>query len=178
MYPATNIGPRSRRVNTDSELASFYAGTQFRSFREITLAAGASLVLKMTRPVDVIIRGFRMHVSDGEMRCDIYRDAVPGGSWVSDQPVIPKCEFADRPPPIYTSQCTFASGGTFTGGTLYDVMRVKTAGASGQAATVGDENDNQLGIPANSVGIYLFSNPGNASASCIWDIWFEELPTK
>ena len=39
--------------------------------------------------------------------------------------------------PIYQAQCSLASGGTTTGGTLYDLMHVKTAGASGQSATIG-----------------------------------------
>lgn len=69
-------------------------------------------------------------------------------------------------------------GGSATGGTLYDLMHVKTAGATGQAATVGDESENQLGVPSGTIGAYKFSNPGNSSATCIFAMWWEELPIK
>lgn len=68
--------------------------------------------------------------------------------------------------------------GSFYAGTLYDLMHVKTAGASGQAATIGNEMESQLGAPAGSTGIYSFSNPGNSSATCIFMMWWEELPVK
>lgn len=179
MYPSSIPGQRFLRTKVDNEPASFYAGTQFRTFKEITLAAGASLVVRMLRPIDVVIRNFAMHVNSGEMRCEIYRGATPStNGWVSDVPVIPKCEFTDNPPPIYAAQCSLSSGGTFTGGTLYDLMHVKTAGATGQASTVGDSMDSQIGAPSGSVGIYKFSNPGNSAAVAVFTMWWEELPVK
>lgn len=178
MYPSNQPGNRNNRVKVDSELGSFYSGTQFRTFKEITLAAGASLNVKMVRPLDIIIRGFSMHVNVGEIRCEIYRGATPGGTWNGTLPIIGKCEFSDNPLPLYASQCSLMSGGTFSGGALYDLMHVKTAGANGQAATIGDEMDSQLGAPAGSTGIYSFSNPGNSSATAIFTMWWEELPVK
>jgi hypothetical protein len=57
-------------------------------------------------------------------------------------------------------------------------MHVKTAGATGQASTVGDEMESQLGAPAGSTGIYKFMNPGNSDAVGIFAMWWEELPIK
>lgn len=116
MYPSSVLGQRSNRYKVENELGSFWAGTQFRAFKEITLAAAGTYVLKMTRPVDIVIRGFAMHV--------------------------------------------------------------KTAGASGQASTVQDSDENLIGAPANSVGGYKFLNPGNSTGTCIFSIWWEELPIK
>lgn len=131
MYPSSEPGNRNNRVKVDSELGSFYAGTQFRTFKEITLAVGATYVIKMVRPL-----------------------------------------------PHYVPQCTLTGGGTFTGGTLYDLMKVKTANASGQASTVDDSMVSQLGAPAGSTGIYKFTNLGNETTTCIFSMWWEELPTK
>lgn len=178
MYPSSQPGQRNNRTKVDSELGSFYAGTQFRTFKEITLAAGAFLNVRMIRPVDCIIRSFNLEVTDGNVRCEIYRGATLGGTWNDALPIIGKCEFTDNPLPIYTPQCSLTSGGTFTGGTLYDLLHVKTAGAKGQASTVGEHQESQLGIPSGSVGVYKFSNPGNATATCIFSMWWEELPTK
>lgn len=179
MYPSSIPGQRFLRTKVDNEPASFYAGTQFRTFKEITLAPAATYIVKMTRPVDIVIRQFALHVNTGEMRCEIYRNGTPSGSgWVNSLPVIAKCEFTDNPPPAYVAQATLTQGGTFTGGTLYDLMHVKTAGATGQASTVGDSMDDQLGTPSGSVGIYQFSNPGNTTAAAVFTMWWEELPVK
>lgn len=178
MYPSSLPGNRNNRAKVDSELGSFYAGTQFRTFKEITLAAGASINIKMVRPIDIVIRGFSMHVNAGDLRCEVYRNATPSGVWNTALPIIGKCEFADNPLPIYLPQCSLTSGGSFTGGTLYDLMHVKTANATGQAATVGDSIESQLGAPANSTGIYKFTNSGTGYASGIFAMWWEELPVK
>lgn len=178
MYPSSEPGNRNNRVKVDSELGSFYAGTQFRTFKEITLAVGATYVIKMVRPLDIIIRGFTMHIDSGDVRCDIYRNATPSGVFGDTLPVLGKCEFADNPLPHYVPQCTLTGGGTFTGGTLYDLMKVKTANASGQASTVDDSMVSQLGAPAGSTGIYKFTNLGNETTTCIFSMWWEELPVK
>ena len=65
MYPSNQPGNRNNRTKVDNELGSFYAGTQFRTFKEITLAAGASLNVKMVRPIDIAIRWLQMHVNVG-----------------------------------------------------------------------------------------------------------------
>lgn len=176
MYPSSQQEQRNNRAKVDSELASFYSGTQFRTFKEITLAPGAVYVMKMSRAVDLVIRGFQMQVNSGEMRCDIYRGATFSGTFADSLLIIPKCEFANLPIPIYATKCAIVGGGDISGGTLYDLMHVKTAGATGQAATVGRENQNSLGAPAGSIGGYRFSNPGNASATAIFSMWWEELP--
>lgn len=178
MYPSSERTIRSNRTHVDAESAAFYAGTTFRTFKEMTLAAGGELVVKMTRPVDLIIRKFAMKVTVGELRCDIYRGATPGGTWNALLPIIASCEFADLPQPIYAAQCSLESGGTVTGGVLYDVMHVKTSGTSAQSFTIGDEIGDMLGIPKDSVGLYKFTNPGNVSATGIFMMRWEELPIK
>lgn len=90
MYPSSIAGFRSNRVKVENDLASFWAGTQFRAFKEITLAPAGVYVVKMVRPVDIVIRGFSMHVNTGEMRCDIYRAATLSGTFGDTLQIIPK----------------------------------------------------------------------------------------
>lgn len=177
MYPANPIIPRHNRVQVDSDSAAFYAGTRFRSFLEVSLAQGATLTVRMLRPVDIIIKAFSLSVYSGELRCEIYRAATPAGTWGTALPVIGQNEFADRPTP-YTSQCSLAYGGTITGGTLYDILHVKTASATAQQSTVGMAGTEQLGAPSGSVGYYKFSNPSNGASAGIFVIQWEELPVK
>lgn len=175
MYPSSIPDNGFDRTKVDPELASFHAGTQARSFREISLAAGASLYVRMARPVDVILRRFNLYVNAGEIRCEIYRGATAAGTWSETLPVIPKCETSMRPEPHYVPQSKLYAGGTFSGGTLYDLIHVKTAGGGGNQGTVGNSVDDVLGAPAGN-GWYKFTNPGNSAAAGIFSLWWEELP--
>lgn len=176
MWPSSIPSEKYSRIKTDSDQAAFWIGTQFRAFKEITLASGASLYLKMERPCNIVIRGFSMSVNAGEMRCEIYRNASLSGTWNSSLLVIPKRELSGSELPSYSAQCSISSGGAFSGGTLYDLMHVKTSGNSQQGSTVGGEMNNQLAAPGGSVGCYKFTNPGNSSATAIFSLWWEELP--
>ena len=176
MYPSSLPDAPSNRVKVDNDHASFFAGTQARTFREISLGAGASLYVRMVRPVDVLIRRFGLYVNAGELRCEIYRGATPGGVWAESLPVIPVNEMSIRPAPAYTPQSHLEAGGNFSGGTLYDVIDIKTAGAGGQQLTVGNSNDDILGAPAG-MGYYKFTNPGSGTAVGIFTIRWEELPS-
>lgn len=175
MYPASIYEAPFSRVKTDDQLASFFAGTQARSFRELNLAAGASLYVRMVRPVDVILRKLGLFVNAGEIRREIYRSATPAGVWAESLPVIAKNETTGRPTPLYIPQSHLEAGGSFTGGILYDVIHVKTAGGTGQQSTVGGNRDDILGAPAGT-GYYKFSNPGSGTATGIFTISWDELP--
>lgn len=175
MYPSSLPDAPFNRTKTDDQLAAFFAGTQARSFRELSLTAGATLYVRMVRPIDVILRKFGLFVNAGEIRCEIYRGATPSGTWSESLPVIPKNETAGRPTPAYVPQSHLEAGGAFTGGTLYDVIHVKTAGATGQQSTVGGNRDDILGAPAGT-GWYKFTNPGTGAATGIFTISWDELP--
>jgi hypothetical protein len=177
MYPTSPTIPRHNRVQVDSDSAAFYAGTRFRSFLEVSLASSATLTVRMVRPVDIIVKAFTLSVYSGELRCEVYRGGTPSGSFSSALPVLGMCEFTDRPTP-YAAQCSLASGGSISGGTLYDIIHVKTSGATAQQFTVGAAGADQLGIPGNSMGYYKFSNPSNGASAGIFVIQWEELPVK
>jgi hypothetical protein len=169
MYPLLESDESFRRVKVDSDLTSFHAGTQARAFRELALGAGAVLHIMMIRPVDIIIRRFSLYVNAGEIRCDIYRGATSSGSWSEAIPVIPKNEIATRPTPFYVPKSQILVGGTFTGGTIYDIIDVKTAGAGGLQSSIGNTSEDILGAPAG-IGWYKFSNPGSVMASGLFSI--------
>lgn len=170
MYPSSLPEAPFARTKTDDQLASFFAGVQARSFRELSLAAGASIYVRMVRPINVILRKFGLFVNAGEIRCEIYRDATPSGTWSESLPVIPKNEMSVRPAPAYVPQTHLEAGGT-----LYDVIHIKTAGGTGQQSTVGGNRDDILGAPAGT-GYYKFSNPGSGTATGIFTVAWDELP--
>jgi len=176
MYPSSIKQNRQSRVDVSPELASFFAGTQFRVFREITLGAGASMVLKLDRTCDIIIRGFDLDVSAGELKAEIFSGATTGGSFSEAVTIFPKNLSSSLPTPVYKTQAVMTTGGTISGGTLIDVLRVKTSNATGQVASIGGKIEDQYGAPAGT-GYYKISNPGNSDATAIFKMWWEELPT-
>ena len=175
-HPSSIQSIGNNRIPVEEFSSGFFAGTQFRTFKEITLAAGASIVVRMTRTVNMRIDEFSLSVNDGIIRCEVYRGATPSGSWSTALPVIPKNEMSLRPLPLYTSGVTIDSGGSITGGTLYDLIIAKTSGAVAQASTVGSTGMDHLGVPIGSA-YYKFSNPGSSSASGIFVAQWEEFPT-
>lgn len=174
MWPSLIPFENLSRAPVDSDLASFYVGTQARAFREVSLAAGVVLYMRMIRQTNIAIRRFSLYVNAGELRCEIYRGATPDGVWSENIPVILKCETSLRPLPLYASKSRLEAGGTFSGGTIYDVIHVKTSGAGGQQLTVGNTSDDVLGAPPG-IGWYKFSNPGNSAAAGLFSMWWEEL---
>lgn len=175
MYPSGYPDRRQDRSKTDSELASFFAGTQARSFSELNLSAAQTLYVKFMRPVDIIIRRFSLFVNTGHIRCEIYRGSTESGTWTPGWSVFPRNETASRPPPAYVPQSQILTGGSFTGGTLYDLIDIQTSNSTSQQSTVGNNRDDVLGAPAGSA-YYKFTNPGNGAANGIFSIWWEELP--
>lgn len=174
MYPSSIPDVLSNRARVDNESASFFAGTQARTFREISLAAGASLYVRMLRPVDIVIRRFNLQVNEGELRCDIYRGATPAGVWSESLTVFAANEMSARPEPAYVPKSSIEAGGTFSGGELYDIIYVKT-GTNNQRSTVGNSSADILGAPAGT-GWYKFSNPGTGTSVGIFTLRWEELP--
>lgn len=176
MYPSSIKQIRQSRVDVSPELSSFYAGTQFRVFKEISLAAGASMVLKLDRLCDIIIRGFSLDMTEGELKAEIYSGSTPGGSFSEVVPIFPKNISASLPTPAYKTQATMTTGGTIANGTLIDVLRAKTTNASGQISSIGAKLEDQYGAPLGT-GFYKISNPGNSTATAVFKMWWEELPT-
>jgi len=176
MYPSNIPSALNDRTKVDSELASFYAGTQARTFFALSIGAGLSVYVRMYRPVYIILRNFKLVVNALQIRCEIYRGATPAGVWDTELPIISKNESSVRPLPLYVPKVTLQTGGTFTGGTLYDLLDIKTSGATAQQLTVGGESQSDLGVAKDSVGYYKFTNPGTGTAKGVFSTWWEELP--
>lgn len=67
------------------------------------------------------------------------------------------------------------SGGTSTGGTVVEVVRLKTAAVAVQAATVGAFPSDERGLPAVTYHIKLESLSGvNTTSTGVYSIFWEE----
>ncbi len=77
--------------------------------------------------------------------------------------------------PVYASQVVLTAGGTHTGGTELDVIRLKAANSSGNAVSVGNMEDSQRGV---GPGTYYFrlQNLGTGSITGTLKTRWEERP--
>lgn len=174
MYPSSRVDFPQSRLAVDNDSASFFAGTSFRAFLELNLAAGASQVVKFDRTCDVIIRKFGVTLTAGELRGEIWSGATPAGSW-SNFSVIPRNLMSRRPLPLYTTKGTLSTGGTISGGTMIDLLLIKTSGASGQTSTVSGIGADEYATAAGT-GYYKFTNTGNSAATGVFVLMWDELP--
>lgn len=160
------------RLRVDAAQTSFWEGREFRSFVELNLAAGASLVVRFTAGVDFVLFNQRLLVDEGKVRMDAKQGGTPGGTFTNIA-TYGKNRMVERRAPYYTSQIAVATGGTHTGGTVLESLRVNAGGASGQAQTVGASASDERGLPAGTYYIVL-TNYGNGVATGTYDLWWEE----
>lgn len=68
VHQTTDFQSGFDRTKVDAAQTSFFEGREFRSFLELTLAAGASQVIKVASAVPFILFGQELSVSSGELR--------------------------------------------------------------------------------------------------------------
>ena len=149
----------------------FFDGREFRTFRRLSIAAGASLVVRAVVPIDVILFQLALEMVDGWIDIETVTGGAPGGSWAETLPIFRRNNMAVAP--VNAAQVALTAGGTHTGGTILDVMAARASGATAQASSVGNGISDERGIAA---GTYYFrlTNPGSGTATGVWRAWWEE----
>lgn len=131
------------RLRVDVGEPSFFDGRQFRTFHEFNLTLAAVMVIKAVVPLNVILYGLETSIATGEIRLETVVGGTEGGTFATPLPILPRNTMTERPTPLYVPVVTLMAGGTHSGGTLLDVLIVKTAGntnfSSSAGAAVGDE---------------------------------------
>jgi hypothetical protein len=176
-YPPSKLltdgdGPNAR-IRVDVGQTGFFAGREFRAFKEFNLVGGTSLVLKVESPVDFILFGASLILVEGEIRAESLTGGAEDGSFSEVIPVYGRNGMTDRPFPYYTSQIVVTAGGTLTGGTLRDVLLNKTSGNSNFASTVGSEQSDERGLPP---GTYYIKLTATGTSRGLFNLRWEERP--
>lgn len=140
-----NLGP-SQRLRVDVAQTGFFAGREFRTFREFTGAATGQLVIKAVVPIDIVLFELGMTVESGSFRMATVAAGTPGGTFAETLPVFSTNNMLEKPQPPYVAQTVLTAGGTITGGIVLDVLRGKTADNSNFAASVGFGQGAERGI--------------------------------
>lgn len=167
-------GP-NRRLRVDIGQTGFFSGREFRTFREFSIAAGQTLVLKIVVPINAILAEQSMELDAGSIRITNAAGGTEGGSFAETLPIIGKNNMSERPLPLYTPQIVFTAGGTHTGGFVFDIHRVVAATATAQQSTVGNIIGDERGVAAGTYYV-RYENFGSGPATgTLWFFW-EERP--
>lgn len=186
-YTVPDFGPNDlltssaesfRRVRVDPAQTGFFEGREFRTFYEFSIAGGTSVVLKFSCPVDFILFAQKLTVDAGSIRLSAITGATESTPFNTAMPVIGKNRMASRrkyPGGYYAAQATIASGGTITGGTVVEVVRVVSNGATAQQSTVGGQTSDERGLPAGAYYLKL-EKIGLGAATGVYSLFWEERP--
>ena len=173
MYTSDTEG--FRRLRVDIGQTGFFEGREFRIFREFSIAAGATFVLRITVPINAILFEQGVEIDAGSLRVTNALGGTPGGAFSEVITPIGKNNMSTRPTPFYAPQITWAAGGTHTGGLVFDIHRAVAANATAQQTTVGNIVGDERGV---AVGTYYVRYENFGAGTATGTLWFfyEERP--
>ncbi len=171
----TSEREKFRRVRVDVAQTGFFEGREFRSFLEFDIPTGQSIVGRFSSPVNFILFQQALTVDSGAIKMTAEINGTPAGTYGTAMPVVGKNRMTTRPQPYYTAQATINTGGTYTGGTIVEVVRVVSANASAHESTVGGSVADERGLPPGDYYIRL-ANIGTGAAKGVYNIFWEERP--
>ena len=169
-----------RRVQVDPGNTGFCDGREFRYFREMTVAANTSAWIRVTVPSEgIIIKEQDIFVDDGAVRFRAWRNlTISGVTWTAPASpasgLYPNNGLPSAEP--WSISTTIENGGnhtTINGGTVSEIHRVRSSGATAQRISVGQTNTSERGIP---LGVYhlQFEALSGQPTTVIYDLRFEE----
>lgn len=172
----------SRQQSEDARSA-FYEGREFRIFKELNIPASGNYIMKVVVPVNIVVYGAFASVESGHLRLASVAGGTEGGSFTA------MSRFAVNGMTVgaarkdyggegvgYSVQTAFSDGGTHTGGTELDLVRIKSANNTVQSITVGETSQDERGIPP---GTYYFRMTNLSATDAIVGIFrfrWAELP--
>lgn len=163
------------RVKVDLAQTGFFRGYEYRSFKELNIAAGAVYNIKAVVPANIILMGLELILDDGWARLATVIGGTEGGSYAEALPIFNRNNMSVGPDreAVIAPTVTLLAGGTHTGGTELDVLRVRTANATGGASSVGASSGDERGIAAGTY-YFKFSNLGSGTITGTFKARWEE----
>lgn len=155
-------------MTRDSLQRAFFAGKEFRTIHEFSVADDATLVIKVVTTVNVILYSFGFELDAQSINVRLKSGGTEGGTFSNGLNIYRSNQMAGSPP--HTTNVTMASGGTHTGGTTLDVLNVD---ATNKNIVQTVDEDQPVGFPAGTYYIVI-ANTGNNTATGIFRARWEE----
>lgn len=163
------------RVRVDVGQTGFFAGREFRTLYEFSIASGATQVIKVVAGVDTIVQMFAAETLSAQMRVELRYGGTEGGTFNTSLPIFKTNSMSSAS--NYSSQITMDVGGTHTGGTLVDLLLLKSGTGTSQSKDVVSSATEELpqGFSAGTYYIKLINTDG-ATVTGIFRARWEERP--
>lgn len=164
-----------RRLRVDVAQTGFFEGREFRTFNRFNIAAGQTLYMRFSCPVDFILFEEDIVLNSGQLDHTAYRTVSNvAGSW-TPRPTLGRNIMSSRPTPFYTPVGVLETGGTFTpGDEVGPPMIPKTSGSTAQQSTVPAGNSRERGLLAGTY--YLKMTAIDGPAVGVYYLEWEERP--
>lgn len=161
------------RLRVDSGQTGFFAGREFRTFYEFSIASGAQIVIKVTAPVNTIVQTFGAELDLAELRVELRYGGTESGTFETPLPLFKTNTMSTAS--SYVGQVQFLTGGTHTGGTVVDLLTL-ISGANRNKASAASASENlPQGFSSGTYYIHLINTDG-ATATGIFRAQWEERP--
>ena len=161
------------RLRVDVGQTGFFAGREFRVLKELSIASGATQVLKIVSPIDSILYAFGVELTLSQLRVELVAGGTESGTFNSA--ITPFKTNQMTTASDYVHQVTFATGGSHTGGTVIDAFDI-VSGSNVNKAIVQQVDESQpLGFSAGTYYIRMHNTDG-ATANGFLKLRYEERP--
>lgn len=161
------------RLRVDVGQTGFFAGREFRVIEELSIASGATQVLKIVSPIDSILYAFGVELTLSQLRVELVAGGTESGAFSSA--ITPLKTNQMTTASDYVHQVTFATGGSHTGGTVIDAFDI-VSGSNVNKAIVQQVDESQpLGFNAGTYYIRMRNTDG-ATANGFLKLRYEERP--
>lgn len=148
----------------------FQQGRGFRTFKELNIEGSGAYVIKIVASGPAILTGLDLAIESGNLKVETVAGGTPAGTFAEVLPIIKSNLMVTTP---YVSKLTLTAGGTHTGGTVIDVIRMKTDGNNTRAASVATTETTKRGVAPGTYH-YRITNLSTDSALGTFKITWEE----
>ena len=161
-------------MRVDVGQTGFFAGREFFTFHEFSIPSGESITIRATALTDVHLQRFIVDLWTAELRIEFVAGGTSSGTYNVDLPVL-RSNMTSTIDATYNAQTTLDTGGTFTGGTLIDVIQLYAVSNPAKGSAVEGGGDAVLGF---GIGIYHIKliNINSVNANGVFKARWEERP--
>lgn len=165
-YLMTDNNGEFARLRVDVGQTNFFAGKTYRTFQKFTILAGASVAIRATTTVNLILQDISFTVEDSV--CEITRriGGTATGPWTA-MPIFAMNEMAGAP--VVPTQTVLEYDGAHSGGTITDLLRVVAGNKSSAASSAVSERGTPPGVK-----YWNIQNVGNQTAIVVFSAVWEE----
>ena len=160
------------RLFVEEANTAFLAGRQYFTFYDLSIAQGATLVIKVVLTSNTIMRDFFVDMVTSSTTVEIVSGGTEGGTFNSALTIQRTNNMSTVP--ARASTTTMTSGGTLTGGTVLDKFLLYAGNNVNQSTAQHGGEQFPTGFPAGTYYVRI-ANIGNTTATGLFKArWSED----